>query len=150
MSEISIKKDIERLLKFALNNELIEDIDKIPSRNALMELLKIDQPFEGEIIDEDTDNPSIILNSILDYAAKVEIIPYNTTTFRDLLDAKVMGLLMPRQSEVVSNFVKIKKEKGIKDATKYFYKMSKASNYIRMDIHQRTSYWVADRQVWIL
>lgn len=146
MSEISIKKDIERLLKFALNNELIEEVDKIPSRNALMELLKIDQPFEGEIIDEDIDNPSIILNSILDYAAKVEIIPYNTTTFRDLLDAKIMGLLMPRQSEVVSKFVKITKEKGIKDATKYFYKMSKASNYIRMDRTSKNSYWVANTE----
>ncbi|MGB9781253.1 UDP-glucose--hexose-1-phosphate uridylyltransferase [Caldanaerobacter sp.] len=131
---------IERLLNFALKKGLIEELDVIPSRNALMDLFKIEKPYEGEVPEEELDTPSPILNKLLDYAAEVGLIE-NTVTYRDLMDARIMGLLMPRESEVVRKFNEIASKDGIEKATEYFYELSKASNYIRMDRTSQNLYW---------
>lgn len=132
---------IERLLKFALKNGMIEDLDIIPCRNELLDLLRVSEPYLGEVPDEHLKSPVEILGRLLDYAVKVGIIPYDTITYRDLLDARIMGILMPRQSEVVKKFVSITVNKGIESATEYFYELSKASNYIRMDRVEKNLYW---------
>jgi len=88
---------IERLIKFALKKGLIEELDVIPSRNALMDLFKIEVPYEGEVPEEELDSPSSILTKLLDYAVEIGLIE-NTITYRDLMDARIMGLLMPRES----------------------------------------------------
>ena len=41
--------EIERLLKFALSKEMISKWDIIATRNALIDLLKVEEPFEGEV-----------------------------------------------------------------------------------------------------
>lgn len=104
---------IERLIKFALKKGLIEELDVIPSRNALMDLFKIEVPYEGEVPEEELDSPSSILTKLLDYAVEIGLIE-NTITYRDLMDARIMGLLMPRESEVVKKFNTIASEKGLK------------------------------------
>lgn len=43
---------------------------------------------------------------------------------------KIMGLLMPRPSEVIRTFNE-KYEKSPKEATDYYYKLSQDSDYIR-------------------
>lgn len=132
---------VERLLQFALKNDMIENLDVIPCRNALMDLLHISEPYDGEVLDEQLKNPVDILDKLLDYAAETGIIQDNTVAYRDLMDAKIMGLLMPRQSEVVKKFKDITLERGIESATEYFYKLSKDSNYIRMDRIAKNLYW---------
>ena len=68
----NIGYEIERLLKFALKKEMISKWDVIPTRNALIDLLKIEEPFEGEV-DENIEESAVkILENILDYA----VIPY--------------------------------------------------------------------------
>ena len=52
-----------------------------------------------------------------------------------------MGLLMPRESEVVKNFNTISELQGVKAATDRFYELSKCSNYIRMDRINKNLYW---------
>ena len=101
---IKIGYEIERLLKFALKREMISKWDVIPTRNALMDLLKVEAPFEGEVGEELEESAVKILNNILDYAYEAGLIEENSTTFRDLFDAKIMGLLMPREGEVVKTF----------------------------------------------
>ena len=96
--------EIERLLKFALSKEMISKWDIIATRNALIDLLKVEEPFEGEVEEVIEETPVKILNNILDYAVEAGLIEENTTTHRDLFDAKIMGLLMPRESEVVKSF----------------------------------------------
>ena len=51
MGEImnNIGYEIERLLKFALKKNMISKWDVIPTRNALIDLLKLESPFEGEV-----------------------------------------------------------------------------------------------------
>ena len=93
----NIGYEIERLLKFALKKEMISKWDVIPSRNALIDLLKVEAPFEGEVEEVIEENAVGILNNILDFAVETGLIEEDTTTLRDLFDAKIMGLLMPRE-----------------------------------------------------
>ena len=57
----------------------------------------------------------------------------NTDTYRDLLDAKIMGRLMARPSDVTAQFRTVQQEQGIIAATRQFYNLCIDSNYIRMD-----------------
>jgi UDPglucose--hexose-1-phosphate uridylyltransferase len=142
MSNINAAKEIERLLQFAERQGMIEALDRIPARNALMDLLRISEPYEGNIAEE-ARSPVEILNRLLDYSADIGLLEANTVTNRDLLDAKIMGLLMPRQSEIAKDFLNTSKEQGIEKATDKFYALSQASNYIRMDRIARNLYWEA-------
>ncbi|MDT8715640.1 UDP-glucose--hexose-1-phosphate uridylyltransferase [Clostridium sp. 19966] len=146
MGQIQCAMDIERLLAFALQHEMIEELDVIPTRNALMDLLKISEPYEGKLASEKFDVPTEILNSILDYCAETGILEIDTVNYRDLLDAKIMGLFMPRESEVVNKFYELAKKEGIEKATDKFYALSQASNYIRMDRIKKNLYWLADTE----
>ena len=96
--------EIERLLKFALKKQMISKWDVIPTRNALIDLLKVEEPFEGEVEEVIEESAVKILNNILDYAAETGLIEENSIAFRDLFDAKIMGLLIPREGEVVKTF----------------------------------------------
>ena len=67
MDKICPQKEIERLINYALDKNLITQHDIIPSRNALMDLLEVKEPYEGNIDIKDI-NIYDILDSLLDYA----------------------------------------------------------------------------------
>lgn len=140
---IKIGYEIERLLKFALKREMISKWDVIPTRNALMDLLKVEAPFEGEVGEELEESAVKILNNILDYASEAGLIEENSTTFRDLFDAKIMGLLMPREGEVVKTFYDKYENESKERATDWFYDLSKASNYIMTERIAKNLWWPA-------
>lgn len=144
MCNINGPKEVEVLLRFALRNRMIDEYDIVPTRNTLMDLLKIAEPYTGEVEEEQGDRPTEILQKLLDFAVSKGLIEIDTTTYRDLWDAKIMGLLMPRQSEVIRDFETTVKESGVEKATDNFYALSKASNYIRMDRIEKNLYWLAD------
>lgn len=139
----SIAKDIALLVRFGRENSLLGEGDDIVAVNALLDLLQVAEPHEGELPPERPDSPVDILNRILDYAAEKGILPANTTGYRDLLDARIMGLLMPRQSQVAADFWHTAQDASIEEATSRFYKLSQDSNYIRMDRIGKNSYWLA-------
>lgn len=141
MGTAQVSMDIERLLKFALTNGMIEKLDVIPVRNSLMDLLQVKSPYEGKIEDDIPDSPSPILDRLLDYAVSKGIIAADTPALRDLMDARIMGNLLPRQSEVSRNFWNTAREQGTKKATDDFYRLSRNSNYIRMDRISKNLYW---------
>ena len=136
-----IQKDIERLLAYAQKSGLIEEEDVIVARNALLDLFRVPEPMEGKLDEEIPDSPVPILERMLDYAAAHGMLEGDTTTYRDLLDARIMGLLMPRQSEVTRKFRQLAREQSPEAATDYFYRLSQASNYIRMDRIAKNLYW---------
>jgi UDPglucose--hexose-1-phosphate uridylyltransferase len=144
MKKINAAYEIERLLQFAMKHKMIEKLDVIASRNALLDLFKLEEPYFGEVPNEELNNPVVILEKLLDYSHNIGLIEDNTMTYRDLLDAKIMGSLMPRQSEVVKDFFKNRDEKGIEASTDEFYALSQASNYIRMDRIAKNLYWEAN------
>ncbi|NSJ93180.1 galactose-1-phosphate uridylyltransferase, partial [Coprococcus sp. MSK.21.13] len=106
----------------------------------LLELFQVDEPYEREEEFEKINVPTDILNNMLEYAINNNIIE-DSIISKDLFDTKIMGFLTPRASEVVRSFYDIYYKKGASKATKYFYNMSKALNYIRWDRVKKNMRW---------
>ena len=132
---------IEQLLNYAVKAELMEEIDRIQMRNALLPLFSMDQP-DGELcLPEEEAEISTILDALCDSAVQRGIIPEDTITNRDLFDTKIMGILTPRESCVVRRFRELAKDGGAKAATDWFYFFSQSTNYIRMDRIRKNIGW---------
>ncbi|MCZ8522920.1 MULTISPECIES: UDP-glucose--hexose-1-phosphate uridylyltransferase [Paenibacillus] len=134
---------IERLLQFALKRKLIDSMDVYAARNGLLDLLQVPEPYEGVLEEAPAESPVEILEGLLDYAAEVGLLEENNTTLRDLLDARIMGQLMPRSSEIVNRFWAKARKDGVEQATEQFYRLCIDSNYIRMDRIEKNLYWLA-------
>ncbi|WP_274365435.1 UDP-glucose--hexose-1-phosphate uridylyltransferase [Paenibacillus thermotolerans] len=143
MGDCNAAYEVERLLQYALKKDLIEPIDIIPSRNALLDILRLPEPYEGEPPDslETPELPAGILERLLDYALEAGILEENTGTHRELFDTRLMGCLMPRASEVVRRFGQTAANAGIVQATDDFYRLAIDSGYIRMDRIRNNLYW---------
>lgn len=137
---IDIYLEIERLVQYALNKNLIEEEDLVYSRNRLISLLKLDDLEERTIVKEDVKYPSEILDKILDWAYEKGVLEENGVTYRDLFDTELMNVFLPRPSDVIKEFVSNYKESQVK-ATNNYYEMSKNSNYIRMDRIDKNLHW---------
>lgn len=133
---------IERLVQFARQKELLEPADVSFGRNALLDLFRFAEPASEPAPDEKLDSAVELLEPLLDYGFSIGLSPDNTMTSRDLLDARIMGLLMPRPSQAVHQFQSLAESKGIAAATDKFYAMSIDSNYIRMDRIRKNQYWL--------
>lgn len=133
---------IERLVQFALQQQMIQHTDSSYARNALLDLFKFDEPLLSSIPEEQLASPIEPLEGLLDYGFEIGLIPDHTLTYRDLLDAKIMGIFMPRPSELIALFDKLAQEQGIAAATDMFYKLSIDSNYIRMDRIAKNPSWL--------
>ena len=72
-----------------------------------------------------------ILGSMCSYAYEKGIIEGDSVAYRDLFDTKIMGMLMPRPSEVIRKFRELYEKESPKAATDYYYKLSQDSDYIR-------------------
>lgn len=142
MSSVNAAYEIEKLLLFGQRWDLIRKWDVIPVRNQLMELLKISEPYQGKVEEEAADTPVEILDNLLEYAACEGLLPEDSVTCRDSLDTRIMGLLMPRQSEVVDRFYNTLKKHSVEKATDDYYQLSIKSNYIRMDRIAKNLHWL--------
>ncbi len=123
--------EIERLLLFGQKKGLIEGLDVIVARNQLLDLFRLDAPYKGEVPNEDFEYPTQLLESLLDIAAEQKLFDNEINTFRVNFEARIMGALMPRASEVAKTFAQLQKNEGSQAATDYFYKLCIDSNYIR-------------------
>ena len=123
---MNIFEAIKSLVKYAIDNEMIEKEDEIWAINRICEALKIDTFEESEAKESDLEK---ILAVILDYAVKNGLCE-DSVVYRDLFDTKIMGLITPRPSDVIKKFKSLY-EKSPKDATDFYYKLSQDSNYIR-------------------
>ncbi|CAM3368788.1 UDP-glucose--hexose-1-phosphate uridylyltransferase [Marinicrinis lubricantis] len=132
---------IEHLVQFALSKNMIEAFDVSYSRNLLLDLFGLDAPYDAEVQVDANAQVSELLEPLLDYAAEIGLLEHNTVTERDLLDARIMGVLMPRPSEISRRFFAAEQEQGIQQATQDFYDLCIYSNYIRMDRIQKNLYW---------
>ncbi|MFC4779589.1 UDP-glucose--hexose-1-phosphate uridylyltransferase [Paenibacillus sp. GCM10023252] len=133
---------IERLVQFARQNGLLKDLDLHYARNELLALFGFSEPLEGKVPDEELDSAVPLLEILLDYGYSIGLIPDNILTYRDLLDARIMGLLMPRPSETEAMFRRKAELEGLPKATDQFYKLNIDSNYIRMDRIAKNKRWL--------
>lgn len=123
--------EIERLICFGKKHGLVGKLDAVIARNQLLDLLKISEPYAGNVPEEELEYPTEILENLLCYAEEAGLLEKGVQAYRDLLDTRIMGILMPRESEMVSKFYELAEKESIKKATEYFYDISIVSNYIR-------------------
>lgn len=140
---MDINAAICALLDYAEQTELIDKLDRAYSANKLLELLKLSEYREVKCCE----NYELfeILDAICEYAYENGIIESNTVVYKDLFDTKVMGLLCPRPSEVISTFEALYEESPAL-ATDYFYKLSVDSNYIRNDRIKKDLKWTTESE----
>ncbi len=137
---MNIYREIKRLIQYGLKHELFTKDDEIFIRNGLLDVLNLDEYEDFEIEDENLNTPTEILGNILDYAFNNGILESNSPIYRDLLDTKIMGVLMPRPSEVIREFYNRYKESK-ESATSYLYNISKACDYVRTDRIAQNLVW---------
>lgn len=125
---MDINKAINKLIKYGIENNILYEEDKIYSINQLLNLIGIED-FREEKVEEECKIEEI-LKEILDYAVEKNIIEENTVTRRDLFDTKIMNCIIPRPSQVIQKFNEEYK-KSPEQATEFYYKFSKATDYIR-------------------
>ncbi len=136
--------EIERLLQFGIKHGLIDKLDAIISRNQLLNLLKIEEPYNGNIVEENLEYPTEILNSLVEYAGNIGLFDKEIYAFGELFSAKIMGSIMPREAEIVRKFYELVETQSIKAATDYFYELCLASNYIRTAQIAKNIKWTTD------
>ncbi len=138
-----IQKNIRKLVQYGLQTGLITEADKIYTTNRLLELFELDELEESDadvtMGEEELEN---VLSEMMDYAYEHGIMTENSIVYRDLFDTKIMSMLVPRPSEVISVF-EAKYKSDPKDATDYFYKLSQDTDYIRRYRIKKDQKWIA-------
>ncbi len=155
------------LIRYALRCHLIEESDRIYSANLLFDALRL-SPAEfpadpcpaalpeansahrtGAASDagdpsetEDGSELEQILGVLLDHAAATGLIEDGIAS-RDLFDTRLMGILTPRPSEVIARFWRAYRESP-RQATDYFYRLAKDSDYIRRYRIRKDRKWTAE------
>lgn len=123
---MNINVAVKSLVNYAIKNEMIEKWDEIWAINTVCQALNMDSFVDCEAENAELEN---ILASILDYAVENGLCE-DSVVYRDLFDTKIMGLLTPKPSEVISkfHFLYCRDKKA---ATDYYYKLCQDSDYIR-------------------
>ena len=125
---MTISSAIKSLVNYAEKEGLIAAFDKKWAINRILEALELDSIEAEDAVFEDASLEEI-LKAMLDYACENGICE-DSVVYRDLLDTKIMGAIIPRPSEVISKFYSLYEESP-KKATEYYYHISRKSDYIR-------------------
>ncbi len=142
-----IQTDIRKLVIYGVQTGLVPEEDVVYTTNRLLELFSLDELEDcGQPVTMREDELEAVLGRLLDYAYENGITTENSIVYRDLFDTKIMGMLMPRPSEVVRKFYELYRTVSPEAATDYFYKLSRDSDYIRRYRIVKDMKWVAPTQ----
>ena len=138
-----INAAIKKLVTYGLNKGFFAESDKVFITNSILSALNLSDYEEPQEEYNEIDLEST-LSEILDYAVLKGIIEDGVAS-RDLFDTKLMGLMLPRPSEVIKRF---NEEYSVnpQSATDYYYKLSCDSDYIRSYRIAKDVKWVADTE----
>lgn len=151
-----IQERILELTEYGLVTGLITEDDRIYTINQLMELFQLDD-MEDCVFEEYAKRVPMtqesaeavledILEEMMDYAFAQGIMKENSIVYKDLFDTKIMGILMPRPSEVRAKFKNLYENQSALAATDYYYKLSCDSNYIRRQRIKKDQKWTVDTE----
>ncbi|MCR5451721.1 MAG: UDP-glucose--hexose-1-phosphate uridylyltransferase, partial [Lachnospiraceae bacterium] len=138
-----ISESIKKLVKYGVDAGLLPECEKIYATNLLLDIMQEDA-YEDVPIDEGEVDLEATLKELLDEAVKKKLFEDGPTA-RDLFDTKLMNTMTPRPAQVIAEFFEKYKESP-EAATDYFYKLSRASNYIRAARVARDKKWVVDTE----
>ncbi|MBQ7354498.1 MAG: UDP-glucose--hexose-1-phosphate uridylyltransferase [Clostridia bacterium] len=134
-----INTAVHLLVNYGIEKGLLSEEDRVYAQNRILALMQKDglEPAAS-------DGTELALHEILDILvndAAARGLITDSPVYRDQFDTALMDCLMPRPSVVNAAFAMLR-EKDPEQATDWFYHLSKASNYIRVDRIARDVKWV--------
>ena len=126
---MSVEHNINVLLKYSLDNNLIDSYDEDYFRNLLSEFFMI--PF--------ADKEEVISYDIFSCLKELHALKKEEYSFENFT-SKVMDILLPRPSQVKNKFLDILKDDSRK-ATDYLYSISIKSVYINEENLKKDIKW---------
>lgn len=131
---------IQELLDKGKHKQLIEREDEVYVRNQILLLLKLDSFIENKSMSTLREIPDI-LEGIINYACQEQIIE-DALGEREILSSTIMNCFLSKPSVINQTFYQKYQENPV-EATDYFYRLSKDSNYIQTkQISKNVSYKV--------
>ena len=121
---------INQLIKYGLEKNFLSPDDTYYAVNKILKLLNLTSFLKLEEVEEISF--SLIMNDILDYAVKNNILLPPTINNKDAFEAQIVDCLLPRPSELNRMFNQ-KYKIGPKTATNFFHDLSVATNYIKTE-----------------
>ena len=135
-----IYKSAQKLIDYALANELISPVDVYFVRNQLMDALNL-KDWEETVSDFSySESIDDILLPLIEYACEQGIIA-DTSNSRDLFDTKLMGIFTPLPREISFAFARFRTYSPTQ-ATDWYYDFSKKTNYVRAGRIAKDLKWV--------
>ena len=133
-----ISSAVKELVNYGEKCGFLAHADRVFTVNRIIDAIGEDSYEEpGEVPERELHE---ILGELTDFAVGKGLCDGGIVT-RDLFDTRLMGLLMPRPSEVISEFER-RYSSSPESATEWYYKFSCDSNYIRRDRIKKDKKWV--------
>ena len=134
---------IQRLVAYACEHGLIKTEDLTWCYNALLDMLSYESPAPVKSWDK-IDLTSFDLDQTLAELARLAVahgLAENTQSGEDSFAMRVMGLLLPKPSEVANHFNELYVSEGPHAATDWFYTLCCDAGYVRRSAIARNITW---------
>lgn len=139
--EINLDRALSRLLHYGVQRGLISDCDRAYAANRLLALLGASS-FSPVEVQEELHCPAELLEELCQYAERHGQLEPDNQDLRDQFDTELMACLTPWPSQVITRFEELYAQDP-KAATSYYYGLSRATNYIRVDRIEKDRMWTA-------
>lgn len=126
----NIQELINSLIDYALNENFIYKQDIIYVKNKISNLIKIEAESLNDFKTLKCENIGNLLEKISEQAFKKGLITSNKNPYNELFETKLMGELIPFPSTINKIFWE-KYKVSAKEATDWYFKFSKSTNYIK-------------------
>ena len=136
--ETKAKSAVNALVDYAYNKLGMPDVDLVYAKNALLDILKLDEPSEE--IETNTDI-YYLLDNITKYA-----IEKGLTTEDEAINfqTRVMGAITPPPSSVIEEFENVAYKEDAMAAARWLYKFGFNTTYIRKPDIDKNIMWSFD------
>ena len=141
-----LNENIKKLVEYGIETGLTPECERIYTTNLLLEMFHEDSYEDVETeeipVDDDGEGLEQVLSELLAEAVKRGIIE-DSIGYRDLFDTKMMNCLLPRPAQVQKEFWEHYGHSP-EEATAYYYKFSRDSDYIRRYRVKKDMKWKVD------
>ena len=141
-----LNENIKKLVEYGIETGLTPECERIYTTNLLLEMFHEDSYEDVEVqkipVDDDGEGLEQVLSELLAEAVKRGIIE-DSIGYRDLFDTKMMNCLLPRPAQVQKEFWEHYGHSP-EEATAYYYKFSRDSDYIRRYRVKKDMKWQVD------
>ena len=134
-----IHENLFKLANFYINKGYMSREDAPYALNQVMDILELSYLDDFEL-DKEINSISEALDNVIDFACLKGIINPPSVLQKDIFTAKILNCFLPRPSEVNNRFETLLFNDS-KKATDYFYDLSVASNYIKLDRVSKNITW---------